>query len=114
MYTACPPHPCPREANYSNAHGTPWVYKHQNIGKLVGMPVPGTMTSVNWVTLQDPTLVFGIPVIGFRTAEGNYLENTQLEPDVKVALDPATVVKGQDAQIEAAVKTLLNDINSKK
>ena len=27
------------EANYSNAHGTPWVYKHQNIGKLVGMPV---------------------------------------------------------------------------
>ena len=102
------------EANYSNAHGTPWVYKHQNIGKLVGMPVPGTMTSVNWVTLQDPTLVFGIPVIGFRTAEGNYLENTQLEPDVKVALDPATVVKGQDAQIEAAVKTLLNDINSKK
>jgi len=83
------------EANYSNAHGTPWVYKHQNIGKLVGMPVPGTMTSVNWVTLQDPSLVFGIPVIGFRTAEGNYLENTQLEPDVKVALDPATVVKGR-------------------
>jgi len=36
------------EANYSNAHGTPWVYKHQKIGKLVGMPVPGTMTSVSW------------------------------------------------------------------
>ena len=28
------------EANYSNAHGTPWVYKHRNIGKLVGMPYP--------------------------------------------------------------------------
>lgn len=27
------------EANYSNAHGTPWVYRHRNIGKLVGMPV---------------------------------------------------------------------------
>ncbi len=27
------------EDNYSNAHGTPWVYKHQKIGKLVGMPV---------------------------------------------------------------------------
>ena len=26
------------EANYSNAHGTPWVYRHRNIGKLVGMP----------------------------------------------------------------------------
>ena len=71
------------EANYSNAHGTPWVYKHKGMGKLVGMPVPGTMTSVNWETLQDPSLIFGIPVIGYRTAEGNYLENSQLEPDIK-------------------------------
>ena len=53
------------EANYSNAHGTPWVYKHQKIGKLVGMPVPGTMTSVSWETLQDPSLVFGIPILSF-------------------------------------------------
>ena len=30
------------EANYSNAHGTPWVYKPSKIDKLVGMPVPGT------------------------------------------------------------------------
>lgn len=28
------------EANYSNAHGTPWVYSHRGLGKLVGMPVP--------------------------------------------------------------------------
>ena len=54
------------EANYSNAHGTPWVYKHRGLGKLVGAPVPGTMTSVNWVRMQDPTLVFGIPVVGYR------------------------------------------------
>lgn len=102
------------EANYSNAHGTPWVYNHLGLGKLVGMPVPGTMTSVNWVTLQDPSLVFGIPVVGFRTAEGNYLENTQLEPDIKVANDPATVVLGEDLQLRAAVNTLLNDIENKK
>lgn len=83
------------EANYSNAHGTPWVYSHQKIGKLVGMPVPGTMTSVSWETLQDPTLVFGIPVIGYRLPDGSYLENSQLEPDIKVANSPETVVKGK-------------------
>ena len=55
------------EANYSNAHGTPWVYKHRNIGKLVGMPVPGTMTSVSWETLQDPSLVFLLSVIVWLT-----------------------------------------------
>lgn len=98
------------EANYSNAHGTPWVYKYKNLGKLVGMPVPGTMTSVNWITLQDPSLVFGVPVIGYRTAQGNYLENSQLEPDIKVANDPADAVAGEDAQLHRAVTELLNQL----
>ena len=102
------------EPCYSNAHGTPWVYQHQKIGKVVGMPVPGTMTSVNWVTMQDPTMVFGIPVIGYRTAEGNYLENTQLEPDVKVNNAPETIVLGEDTQLRTAVETLLRDIDAKK
>lgn len=101
------------EANYSNAHGTPWVYSHQKIGKLVGMPVPGTMTSVSWETLQDPTLVFGIPVIGYRLPDGSYLENSQLEPDIKVANSPETVVKGEDTQLKAAVDELLKEIDRK-
>ena len=98
------------EANYSNAHGTPWVYKYKKMGKLVGMPVPGTMTTVSWETMQDPTMIFGIPVIGYRMANGNYLENSELEPDVKVANSPETVVKGEDTQLKAAVDTLLNDL----
>lgn len=102
------------EANYSNAHGTPWVYKHKKLGKLVGMPVPGTMTSVNWITMQDPTLVFGVPVIGYRTAEGNYLENSQLEPDIKVSNDPSVIITGEDEQLHRAVDELLKDIDSKK
>ena len=101
------------EANYSNAHGTPWVYKHKGLGKLVGMPVPGTMSSVNWVRLQDSSLVFGIPVTGFRTAEGNYLENTQLEPDVRIANDPAVVITGEDQQLRKAVEELLKEIDKK-
>ena len=102
------------EADYSNAHGTPWVYKTLGIGKLVGMPVPGTMTSVNWVTLQDPSLVYGIPVIGYRTAQGTYLENSQLEPDIKAPLDLIKAVNGIDTQIEAAVNELLKEIDNKK
>lgn len=101
------------EACYSNAHGTPWVYKHQGLGRLVGAPVPGTMTSVNWVTMQDPTMVFGIPVTGYRLEDGSVLENQQLEPDVLILNDPATVVKGQDTQLYTAVQELLKDINKK-
>lgn len=102
------------EACYSNAHGTPWVYKNRGIGKLVGMPVPGTMTSVNWVTMQDPSMYYGIPVIGYLTAEGNYLENSQLEPDIKIANDPAVVVTGEDQQLKRAVEELLKDLPKQK
>ncbi len=87
------------------------VYSHQKLGKLVGMPVPGTMTSVSWERLQDPTLVFGIPVVGYRLPDGSYLENTQLEPDVKVANSPETIIKGEDAQLKTAVEELLKQLH---
>ncbi|MBR6878540.1 MAG: PD40 domain-containing protein [Bacteroidales bacterium] len=98
------------EANYSNAHGTPWVYKHKGMGSLVGMPVPGTMSSVTWETLQDPSLYFGLPVVGYRTEQGNWLENTQLEPDVKVKNTPEKMAAGIDEQLEAAVKELQKEV----
>lgn len=102
------------EANYSNAHGTPWVYKKMNIGKLVGMPVPGTMTSVWWENMQDNSITYGIPIIGYRTKEGNILENSQLEPDFKIANQPSVLDAGRDQQIEEAVKQLLKEIDANK
>ena len=42
------------------------------------------------------------------------LENQQLEPDVKVANNPETIVKGVDEQLKAAVKELLRQIDSAK
>lgn len=98
------------EANYSNAHGSPWVYKHMGIGKLVGMPVPGTMTSVSWETLQDPSLLFGIPIIGYKLPDGSYLENQQLEPDYKIVNEPSKLVKGEDQQLAKAVEVLLKEL----
>ena len=102
------------EANYSNAHGTPFVYQTRKLGKVVGAPVPGTMTSVNWQTLQDESMYFGIPVIGYRLDDGSYLENKQLEPDIHVLNTPEDVVSGRDTQLDVAVKTLLEEINAKK
>ena len=72
-----------------------------------------TMTSVNWERLQDASLVFGIPVIGYRQADGTYLENSQLEPDVYVLNAPETIVKGEDTQLKAAVDELLKDLDKK-
>ena len=102
------------EANYSNAHGTPWVYKTLGIGKLVGMPVPGTMTSVWWETQIDPSIYFGVPIVGYIDATDNYLENQQLHPDIEVALDYLRLEQGHDSQIERAVAELLKDCDAVK
>ena len=101
------------EDNYSNAHGTPQLYQALKLGKLVGAPVPGTMTAVWWESQIDPSLVFGIPQVGCVDMEGNYAENHELEPDVLIYNSPADVLQGRDAQLEAAVKTLLDELPAK-
>lgn len=98
------------EDNYSNAHGTPFVYKTLGIGKLVGTPVAGTMTAVWWERQIDPSLVFGIPQVGCRDMQGNYLENRTLQPDVEVYNRPEEVLKGEDAQLKRAVECLLKGL----
>ncbi|MDR1653316.1 MAG: peptidase S41 [Prevotellaceae bacterium] len=98
------------EANYSNAHGSPWVYRHIGTGKLVGMPVPGTMTSVSWETLQDNNLIFGIPIVGYKLLDGSYLENQQLEPDFKVFNEYNKLADGEDLQLAKAVEELLKEL----
>ncbi len=100
------------EGNYSDAHAFPFVYKTLNIGKTVGMPVPGTMTAVWWETLQDRSLYFGMPEIGARDMNGNFLENTQLEPDYKVDNDYDVLIKNKDQQLEKAVQVLLEDVKN--
>lgn len=101
------------ESNYSDAHFFPFTYSALNIGKTVGMPVPGTATAVWWETLLDPSLFFGIPQVGVKDLKGNYLENQQLEPDIKQPNEYDKVVTGIDQQLEKAVEYLLETIEKK-
>ncbi len=99
------------EDNYSDACGFPYVYKTLGIGKLIGAPVPGTMTAVWWEYQIDDSIVFGIPQVGaMGLKEGRYLENMQIEPDILVYNDPASVLRGEDKQLEAAVAEMMKTI----
>ena len=97
------------ESNYSDAHLFPVAYKIKGVGKTLGMPVPGTGTFVWWETQIDPSIVFGIPMGGWKPLDGPFLENHQLEPDIRVPNEPGEMANGRDQQIEAAVKELLNN-----
>lgn len=96
------------ENNYSNAHGFPWLYKELGIGKLVGAPVPGTMTAVWWESQIDPSIVFGIPQVAVKDMRGYYLENQELFPDIEIYNTPQSMLEGKDLQLEKAVEVLMS------
>ncbi|MEQ8424212.1 MAG: S41 family peptidase, partial [Cyclobacteriaceae bacterium] len=101
------------ESNYSDAHLFPYAYRAMGIGKIVGMPVPGTGTAVWWEGQIDPTLVFGIPQVGMIDVEGDYLENKQLEPDIKIKNSYEMLAQGKDEQLLRTVELLLNEPKEK-
>jgi tricorn protease len=98
------------EANYSDGHCYAYSYQNLNLGKLVGMPVPGTCTFAGWETLQDSSIRWGVPPVGVKINDGSYLENHQTEPDIKLMNEYEVVSKGKDQQLEAAVAALLKEI----
>lgn len=99
------------ESNYSDAHLFPVAYKIKEAGQTLGMPVPGTGTFVWWETQIDPTIYFGIPMGGWRPIGEPFLENNQMEPDIRVPNDPAMMAQGRDQQLEEAVKVLTKKKN---
>jgi tricorn protease len=98
------------QSNYSDAFIFPYVYKELKLGKLIGMPVPGTGTAVWWERQIDPTLIFGIPMVAtMGVGEHHFTENHQLEPDIKVRNPYGKVLHGQDPQLKAGVEEMLKE-----
>ena len=102
------------ESNYSDAFMFPFIYKELGVGKLIGMPVPGTGTAVWWERQVDPTIVFGIPMVAsMATGADHFTENHQLEPDIRVDNPYNKVLNGEDPQLAASVKEMLKETSKK-
>jgi len=94
------------EANYSDGHCFAYAYKEMGLGPLVGMPTPGTCTFAGWEGLPNGTR-WGVPGMGVKNAQGQYLENMQTEPTVRVMNEYTVRAAGRDQQLEAAVAELM-------
>jgi tricorn protease len=98
------------EAQYSDGHCYAFAYQFLKLGKLVGMPVPGTCSFAGWEMLGNSGIVWGVVPVGVKAPGIGYLDNHQTEPDIKVANSREEVIKGRDEQLEAAVAELLKEI----
>jgi C-terminal processing protease CtpA/Prc len=98
------------EAQYSDGHCYAFAYQFLKLGKLVGMPVPGTCSFAGWEMLGESGVRWGVVPLGVKVEGIGYLDNHQTEPDIKVMNTKEAVVKGRDEQLEAAVAELLKEI----
>lgn len=87
---------------YSDGHCYAYMYQTMGIGKLVGTQVPGTCTFGGWGNVGDG-IRWGVPAVGVKGVEGEWLENRATEPDIEVWHKFDEVAKGKDAQLETAV-----------
>jgi len=101
------------EAQYSDGHCYAFAYQYLKLGKLVGMPVPGTCSFAGWEMLGESGVRWGVVPMGVKVEGVGYLDNHQTEPDVKVMNTYEKVVKGRDEQLEAAVAELLKEIKGR-
>jgi tricorn protease len=85
------------------------MYKALGLGKLVGMPMAGTMTAVWWERQEDPTLILGLPEVNCLDMSGQPLENKQLDPDVEVNNTPEQMLSGDDAQLRRAIDLMMQN-----
>eukprot|EP01029_Cantina_marsupialis_P006166 TRINITY_DN1670_c0_g2_i2.p1 TRINITY_DN1670_c0_g2~~TRINITY_DN1670_c0_g2_i2.p1 ORF type:complete len:1086 (-),score=151.67 TRINITY_DN1670_c0_g2_i2:10985-14242(-) len=99
------------EANYSDGHCFSCAYQDLGIGKLIGMPVPGTCSFAGWEMLQNGRVLWGSIPVSAKNKAGEWLENNETVPEVQVKNMPGKIDNGEDQQLEAAVKELLKMTN---
>lgn len=90
----------------------PWLFRYNNLGKLVGTRTWGGLVGITGV----PPLVDGgytaVPTFGFYKTDGTWgVEGHGVDPDIEVIDDPALMVGGADPQIDAAIAELLKELD---
>merc|ERR1711991_257599 len=81
------------EANYSDGHCFACGYQDLGIGKLVGMPVPGTCSFAGWEMLQNGTVVWGSVPVSAKDINGDWMENNETVPELMIKNMPGVIDK---------------------
>jgi carboxyl-terminal processing protease len=75
-------------------------------GVIIGERSPGGLTAMNVTSLSDGAIL-GFPVAQLLTPDGMALEGYGVIPDITVFLERDQLLSGYDAQLQAAIDTIL-------
>lgn len=99
------------EHSYSDAEVFPNAFRVRKLGKVIGVPTLGFVVAVGGYQLMDNGNIRRTHT-GLWDIYGNQMESRGALPDIEVKNDPNDVVKGKDAQLEAAINHLLGEIKA--
>jgi len=99
------------ESSLSDAEDFTEGYRALKVGKVVGLPTAGWIIYTGGAELIDGSTV-RVPFIRVQTASGEDMEGHPRPVDVAVERPLGETEQGRDAQLEAAVKTLLDEVGS--
>jgi tricorn protease len=91
--------------SYSDAEIFPSAFRALGLGKLVGQTTGAHVIGTTSIELIDGSTL-RIPRTGVYTARGVDMEREGVIPDVQIQNDPDQLARGQDAQLDAAVRVL--------
>lgn len=91
----------------------PWLFRHHEIGKLIGTRTWGGLVGISGV----PGLIDGgytaVPTFGFYKTDGNWgIEGHGVDPDIEVIDDPTANARGDRPQLDAAISLMLEEIKT--
>ena len=89
----------------------PYAFRESGLGTLIGMRTWGGLIGIS----ANPALIDGgtltVPFFRFYDTDGRYtIENEGVAPDIRVELDPVALDRGQDTQLDAAIATVLRQL----
>lgn len=89
----------------------PYAFREMGLGTLIGTRTWGGLIGIS----ANPNLIDGgrlaVPNFRFFDTQGRFtIENEGVAPDIAVDLDPLALDRGQDSQLEAAIATVLRQL----
>lgn len=89
----------------------PFLFKQAGLGPLVGTRTWGGLVGLS----GNPSFVDGtslsIPTFAIYTTEGQWtIEGHGVDPDIPAIDDPSALARGRDAQVDAAIEHLLEEL----
>jgi len=92
----------------------PYSFRKAGLGKLIGTRTWGGVVGLSGAPAFVDGGAVAIPRHAFYTTEGTWgIEGHGVDPDIEVIDDPGLLAKGQDPQLDAAIKHILAALQRK-